>query len=318
MKTVSKIIAVTVLVAAVGIPAHAAPASAATPASLFAGGLYVQPDSRAALAAPTLTDATQVAAARYISRRSVAIWLGDWLDGAKLTSYIDKNVSAAESAGTTPVFVTYAIPDRDCGGYSAGGFTADHYAAWNALVADALKGHRSVVIVEPDSIEALDKCSSATVAARLPQLKSAIQQFADAGVPAYLDGGLSNAVKASVMATRLKAAGIASARGFFTNVANYRGVDPERAYADSLSALVGGAHYVIDVSRNGRGYSGTWCNAPGAGLGQDPHASAGTTNLDALLWIKSPGSSDGTCNGGPAAGTWFPSYAASLVALRKK
>ncbi|MER5876786.1 glycoside hydrolase family 6 protein [Streptomyces sp. NPDC001910] len=31
--------------------------------------------------------------------------------------------------------------------------------------------------------------------------------------------------------------------------------------------------------------------------------------LDAYLWIKRPGESDGECEGGPAAGQWWPEYA---------
>jgi cellulase/cellobiase CelA1 len=30
-------------------------------------------------------------------------------------------------------------------------------------------------------------------------------------------------------------------------------------------------------------------------------------------WIKTPGRSDGTCDGGPPAGTWWPSYALALA-----
>jgi endoglucanase len=31
------------------------------------------------------------------------------------------------------------------------------------------------------------------------------------------------------------------------------------------------------------------------------------------LWIKRPGESDGTCNGGPPAGTFWDAYAIGLV-----
>jgi endoglucanase len=56
---------------------------------------------------------------------------------------------------------------------------------------------------------------------------------------------------------------------------------------------VGGKHFVIDVSRNGAGSKGSWCNPAGAAFGQNPHVTAGTTRLDALLWVKTPGASDG-------------------------
>lgn len=299
--------------------ASVAAIKSASVADLYAGGLFVQPDGVAAQQAAALSQAnrtTDAASAAYIAKRSVAIWLGDWFTGTALVNTITKNVAAAEKAGKTPVFVTYAIPDRDCGGYSAGGLSPSAYTSWNQTIASTLRGHRAVVLIEPDSLGQTTTCASAG-STRFSLLSTAVQQFASAGVPAYLDGGNSRWLKPAVMASLLNKADVEEARGFYTNVANYIGVTEERAYADQISALTGGAHYVIDVSRNGQGWKGTWCNAPGAGLGQDPHATNGTGGLDALLWVKTPGSSDGSCNGGPAAGVWFASYANTLVALRK-
>jgi len=97
-------------------------------------------------------------------------------------------------------------------------------------------------------------------------------------------------------------------------------------------------HLVVDTSRNGRGswtpppgkYSGdpqVWCNAPGAGIGDRPTANTGVPLVDAYLWIKTVGQSDGECNRGipggtvdpeygivdPKAGAWWPAQAKSLV-----
>jgi endoglucanase len=284
--------------------------------SVFKGGLYVQSTSQPAQAAASLAaagDTADAAAAATIAKQPIAIWLGEWYQGAMLDTVISRAVSAAEAKGTTPVFVTYAIPDRDCGGYSAGGLTNTTYPAWNQQIANDLRGHRAVVLVEPDAISQLTSCTASDQSTRLGLIAKAVGQFTAASVPAYLDGGDSNWNKPAVQAALLEQAGIAHARGFFTNVASYYGVDAERAYAHQVSELTGGSHYVIDVSRNGQGWKGTWCNAPGAGLGQAPHVAAGTTGLDALLWVKTPGASDGTCNGGPAAGTWYASYAVALV-----
>ncbi|AMM19244.1 hypothetical protein AX769_02720 [Frondihabitans sp. PAMC 28766] len=298
----------------------AAQIQSATNTSLFPGGLYNEADSVAAQEAATLQaagDSTDAASAAFIAQRPVAIWLGDWLQGSKLVSYLQQNLDAAAAAGTTPVFVTYAIPDRDCGGYSSGGLTDSTYLTWNQTIATTLRGHHAVVLVEPDSLGQTTTGCSSIAASRIALIRSAVQTLAANGVTAYLDGGNSRWLKPAQMASLLNQAGIGSARGFYTNVSNYISVDAERTYAGQVSALTGGSHFVIDVSRDGQGYKGTWCNAPGAGLGQDPHVTAGTGNLDALLWVKTPGSSDGTCNGGPAAGTWYPSYATALVRLKK-
>ncbi|MCX3058577.1 glycoside hydrolase family 6 protein [Streptomyces beihaiensis] len=96
-------------------------------------------------------------------------------------------------------------------------------------------------------------------------------------------------------------------------------------------------HFVIDTSRNGRGawapapgkYSGdpeVWCNPPGRGLGPRPSADTGVPLVDAYLWIKTPGESDGSCTrntGGtidpeygivdPPAGAWWPDQAHALA-----
>ncbi|MFH9671917.1 glycoside hydrolase family 6 protein [Streptomyces sp. NPDC017405] len=96
-------------------------------------------------------------------------------------------------------------------------------------------------------------------------------------------------------------------------------------------------HFVIDTSRNGRGawtpepgkYSGdpeAWCNAPGRGLGPRPTSATGTQLVDAYLWVKVPGESDGGCTRGtggtvdpeygvvdPPAGAWWPDQAHALA-----
>jgi len=287
---------------------------------VFDGGLAVEPNSLAARAAERLAAQGRGGAARaaeLIAERPVALWLGDGHDDAALVDEITDYLVAAELQDATPVFVTYAIPDRDCGNYSAGGLAADDYPAWNQLVADTLRGHRAVVIVEPDSLGMLSRCPE-LADERLPLIRESVAAFADAGVPAYLDGGNSNWVPAREMADRLEQAGVDRARGFYTNVASFYPVDDERAYAERVSELTGDSRYVIDVSRNGQGWRGTWCNPEGAGLGQDPHVTGGSKGLDAFLWVKTPGISDGTCNDGPPAGEWWASYAEGLVERRRE
>ncbi|HEX4703009.1 MAG TPA: glycoside hydrolase family 6 protein [Pseudonocardiaceae bacterium] len=140
-------------------------------------------------------------------------------------------------------------------------------------------------------------------------------------------------------------------------------------YAQHLGTSMPTTHFVIDTSRNGNGPNamtrfatapfnqpasvistlagGSWCNPPGAGLGLRPTTRTGTPLLDADLWVKTPGQSDGQCDaaGGvrawdyslytlpswptdpaaqrlfdplwgtndPAAGAWFPQQAMQLA-----
>jgi endoglucanase len=140
-------------------------------------------------------------------------------------------------------------------------------------------------------------------------------------------------------------------------------------YDANMGTAAAATHFLIDTSRNGQGpfnaasYSappynqpasviqtlnnGNWCNPPARGLGLRGTANTGVTLLDAYLWVKVPGESDGSCNaqGGvrawdytqytqpgwptdgagqalfdplwglvdPAAGQWFPQQALDLV-----
>jgi endoglucanase len=96
-------------------------------------------------------------------------------------------------------------------------------------------------------------------------------------------------------------------------------------------------HFVIDTSRNGQGPwqppagypdAQDWCNPPDRGLGLRPTANTGNPLVDAYLWVKIPGESDGECTRGlgptgtvdpewgivdPGAGQWFPEMALDLV-----
>ncbi|MGI8771133.1 MAG: glycoside hydrolase family 6 protein [Acidobacteriaceae bacterium] len=140
-------------------------------------------------------------------------------------------------------------------------------------------------------------------------------------------------------------------------------------YRQNLGTAVPTTHFLVDTSRNGQGpfdaspyanapfnqpasviqtlNAGSWCNPPGRGLGLRPTANTGVALLDAYLWVKTTGQSDGTCDeqGGarawdyslytqpgwptdaagqaifdplwglvdPAAGAWFPQQALQLA-----
>jgi endoglucanase len=163
------------------------------------------------------------------------------------------------------------------------------------------------------------------------------------------------------MASRLMRAGVERATGFFLNVSNYQTTGNLVDYGTRLSGCIqfrqqtGAAncgpadiagisvnplfltHFVVDTSRNGQGpwtppaglYADPqdWCNPPGRGLGATPTTRTGNPLVDAYLWVKRPGESDGSCTRGtagqadpeygavdPLAGQWWPEYALGLVA----
>ena len=97
-------------------------------------------------------------------------------------------------------------------------------------------------------------------------------------------------------------------------------------YAANMGNAVATTHFVIDTSRNGDGpnnmqayasapydqpssvigtlASGNWCNPPSSGLGLRPIADTGVPLLDAYLWVKTPGQSDGQCDAAGGVRAW--------------
>ena len=77
-------------------------------------------------------------------------------------------------------------------------------------------------------------------------------------------------------------------------------------------------YFVIDTSRNGRGpvaRQGGVVQPAAARPRRAAHDDTGIAGVDAFLWIKSPGESDGECANGndPPAGRWWPKYALGLA-----
>ena len=97
-------------------------------------------------------------------------------------------------------------------------------------------------------------------------------------------------------------------------------------YTQNLGTATPSTHFVVDTSRNGQGplvasvyaappynqpaaviqtlQNGSYCNAPGRGLGQPSTANVSVPLLDAYLWIKTLGQSDGSCNSAGGARAW--------------
>jgi endoglucanase len=250
---------------------------------------------------------------RRIAEQPQAIWLGEWVHDVRSAS--DAIVSRSAAAQAVPVLVVYNIPYRDCGLHSRGGAGGgDDYRRWILDLARGLRNRPSVVILEPDGIAAIDCLPARLRDERYVLLREAADVLTRAGATVYVDAGNANWKQPGEMANRLRSAGIALAGGFALNVSNFHATGVNITYGDKVSRLVGGKHYVIDTSRNGRGAAveREWCNARNQALGRAPTTDTGHPLVDAYLWVKTPGQSDGTCNGGPRAGDWWPEYALGL------
>ncbi|MEV5609704.1 glycoside hydrolase family 6 protein [Streptomyces sp. NPDC052225] len=255
-----------------------------------------------------------------IADRPAAVWFADFTP-ATITSRVRAVTSGAAGAGQVPVVVPYAIPARDCGGYSDGGAPdIAAYDDWIDKFAAGLGSREVIVILEPDALSQTECLSGSQRSARYAALARAgrVMKAANPRARVYYDAGHSDWNPAGTQAERLRAAGAASAAssdGVFTNVSNFNSTGNEIAYARRVLAAMGGPSglgAVIDTSRNGNGApaDGEWCDPDGRKIGRAPTLRTGESAIDAYLWVKLPGESDG-CKGQP--GTFTPDYAYELA-----
>ncbi|KDQ50909.1 glycoside hydrolase family 6 protein [Jaapia argillacea MUCL 33604] len=225
---------------------------------------------------------------------------------------------------------------------------------------------RVVAIIEPFSLANLvtnlniQKCANAE-AAYLQCVTYAIEQLNTVGVYMYLDAGNAGwlgwpadlSPAATLFSTLYKNASSPEYfRGLATDVGNYDAYntsspDPitsgnpnydELLYITALAPLLEqqgfSAYFIVDQGRSGvqdiRNAWGDWCNVKGAGFGMRPTTNTGSPLVDAIVWVKPGGESDGTSNSSsprydsscalsdadtpaPEAGTWFQEYFTTLV-----
>jgi endoglucanase len=172
-----------------------------------------------------------------------AVWITQGTPGQARAEVAD-TIKQAARQHAVPVLVAYNIPGRDCGGLSAGGaLTTAAYKAWIDGFAQGIASSRAIVILEPDGLGLLpSNCGAGypfTDAQRYEELNYAVDRLgAGAGTSVYLDGTHSGWLGVGDISQRLANAGVLRARGFFTNVSNYRLLDYERKYATWISKCI--------------------------------------------------------------------------------
>ncbi len=273
------------------------PVAAQTSNSVF----YVDPNTQAARWVALNQGDSRIL---VIRDRIASVPQGRWFtqnNTPTVASQVSSYVGAAAAAGKTPIMIVYNIPNRDCGGLSSGGIS-DHgaYRAWIDQVAAGLQNRPALIILEPDVLPIMSSCLSAaqqaetraSIAYAGKKLKAGSSQ-----ARVYFDIGHSNWLSPSEAASRLVASDIAnSADGISTNVSNYRTTSAEISYAKQIIAATGISRLqaVIDTSRNGNGPLGSeWCDPSGRAIGIPSTNVTGDAKIDAFVWVKPPGESDG-------------------------
>ncbi|QCD54723.1 glycoside hydrolase family 6 protein [Streptomyces hawaiiensis] len=290
-------------------------------APTVAGRLYRHPESQVLEWVRSHSgDPRHAVIASRIAQQPAAVWFADY-SPETVTARVAAVTSGGAALGRTPVLVPYAIPGRDCGGHSQGGAPGlDAYDTWIDRFAAGLGSGEVIVVLEPDSVAQSECLSAGERADRYASLARAgrVLKAANPRARVYFDAGHSGWNAPAKQAAWLRQAGAASPEssdGIFSNVSNFHTTADEVAYDRRvLDALGGpaGLGAVIDTSRNGNGApaDGEWCDPAGRGLGRSPTLSTGESRIDAYLWVKLPGESDG-CKGRP--GTFTASYAYDLA-----
>lgn len=283
-------------------------------------GFYVDPHSTpAAWAAANPGDGRAAAIRDNIAAKPMARWFGNW--SGTIGTATGAFVGAADAVDKLPVLVAYNIPDRDiCGGHSGGGAgSAAAYNTWIAAFASGIGNRPAVVILEPDALGDTSCMTPAQIAERNTLLNNAIDQFRQKAPNTwvYLDAGNPAWLPAATMARHLADAGVSKAHGFSLNVSNYVTTGENTTYGNAINAKLSSSYgytkpYAIDTSRNGHGSNGAWCNPAGRKTGTPTQLGGGA---EMLLWIKTPGESDGNCGvgAGSVAGQFLPEVAYKMI-----
>ncbi|NMO02896.1 glycoside hydrolase family 6 protein [Gordonia sp. TBRC 11910] len=295
---------------------------------LPAAGFTVSPlsQTRVWLAAHP-TDPRTPALRAALGARPDALWLtGTDRDLPNLTEFL----AVARSTATTPVIALYNIPGRDDGitGPTAR-IAAAGYRTWVDRIASTIGRTGAIVVVEPDALWLADRQyrdDHTGFDDRLATLRYAVTALhRNPGTHVYLDAGTSSgSVTPDRMAVLLRGAGASTRTGFAVNVSSFGPPAEITAYAQRIRdalmrAGVADPHYIVDTSRNGNPVwdNNTWCNPPGRKIGSAPTARPSPTapGLDANIWVKAPGTSDGSCGvgKGSSGGDFLPGVAMAMI-----
>ncbi|MEU5898521.1 glycoside hydrolase family 6 protein [Streptomyces venezuelae] len=281
---------------------------------------WVNPDGNAAKQVAAYAEdgkKDEAALIRKIAEQPVA----EWIVPENAEDQARGFTEAAEKADRDALLVLYNIPHRDCGQYSGGGAAdGNAYRAFVDQVAKGIGDRHATVILEPDAVlHMVDNCTPKEFhEERYDLLKGAIEKLKSLkNTKVYLDAGNAGWQNPDALWGPLQRSGVERADGFAVNVSNFQTTEVSTEFGKKLSAKVGGKPFVIDTARNGNGpYTkgkDPWCNPPGRALGETPTTRTSDPLVDAYLWVKRPGESDGTCRGGPKAGEWWPEYALGLA-----
>ena len=220
--------------------------------------------------------------------------------------------------GSIPIITTYFL--YQAGYCETSGEIVAHRPTFerqvNEMVA-AIERRPAVMLLELDAVGS-SRCMERTGALTEWEndIRYEIQQVSTLPhTVVYVEGGYSDGNPPGYTANVLNAVGVRNIRGFYTNDTHLNWTANEIRWGDQVSAMTGGAHFIINTADNGRGPllnphpvkqgNEDLCNPPGRGAGMPTTTDTGNPAIDAFMWVHVPGISSGKCNGGTASGTFW-------------
>jgi endoglucanase len=257
-------------------------------------------------------------------------WFGRWdvrrygSAGRSIRQYLER-VEKTTPGAVAQVATFFHQGDRCSPTYTGGGAAGDRlYRRTLRSFARGVGDHRVVIAFEPDSLGTVECLASSRRRARLRTLAYGVEQLSRLpNATVYLDAGASDWEPAARTARKLRAMGVRRVRGFMLNATHMDWTSNAIRYGRAVSARVGGKHFIVNTSDNGNGplhrHVGgrritIWCNPPNSALGTPATTSTADPLADAYLWVNRPGTSHGSCNGGPTpVGVWWEARALAMA-----
>jgi len=238
-------------------------------------------------------------------------------------------IADAEAKGQVPLITTLRHQGRECTPSYTGGGTREDDATrrWFDALAEAIGTSRAIIAYEPDSTGTIECLARSRRAARLKLLRDGIERLSQLpNATIYIEAGASDWRPADEMASKLRRMGVDKVRGFMLNVTHFDWTNSNIRYGREISRKLGGKHFIINTSANGRGpvhfkrrvgsrnrRITVNCHPQFRGLGPKPTTQTGDSRVDAFMWVSRPGYSSGACNGGPKGGNWWKKRALQLA-----
>ena len=280
---------------------------------------WIDPESPAASAAKRLRADQDEGAdlLDIIATQPVASWYS--LAEKESLLRLTRQMTEAAAQDEFALMVIDGLPYRSC--------TADQainpglgtsYKIWMQKLVQAIGSGRALVIFEPTAMSSLDCLSPVQKEERWSLMRFGVKELNRARQALiYIDAG-SQSLKLDEVALQLEKSGIEWARGFAINTGGYQTTRISSERGMELRKRFPTKTFVIDTGRNGKGPSpqagADLCNPRGRALGENPTSKTSLVGLDAYLWIKQPGESDGPCDrDDPPAGAFSSELAIDLA-----